>query len=418
MKISTRPLEIIDTTLRDGLQSPLWDDYKKFYPTLENKLNITEALMRYGIRFFEVFSPVVSSREAIDLTELLLLRDRMSKEIGHKIYFLVHARCHPKDIEESLKHNIDGLNLYMGTSPQSRDHNHGKNLEQIVSVIKPLLEDLRKNRPDLLLRFSGEDAFRTDLKDLFTVYDEVADLVDRLGTPDTVGISEPEQVTKRIKDLKARYPKMPLEGHFHNDRGFSLINAVSAIKAGMGYMNTSLLGLAERSGITSLTALMLNLSIEKPPLCKGYNLELSYPLNVLMSDILNIQVPSTEPVSLTNRTHSAGVHSQAVRKDSSVYEANQLEKFGVAEQRLLLNSLSGKHIIKYFLTEVLNFMDVTEEIAEQVTKLLKNRSSEINSDFSPSMLLEEISSGLKLSRLSKPVSHVEDYKDKRSPHLK
>ena len=63
-----------------------------------------------------------------------------------------------------------------GTSPQSRTFNHGQDLDDIVTRARNLLEDLRRNHPYLILRFSGEDAFRTRLDDLCRVYDPLAPL--------------------------------------------------------------------------------------------------------------------------------------------------------------------------------------------------------------------------------------------------
>ena len=57
-----------------------------------------------------------------------------------------------------------------------------------------LLAQVRQAHPHLILRFSGEDAFRTPTADLCHVYDAVAPYVDRLGTPDTVGVATPEAV--------------------------------------------------------------------------------------------------------------------------------------------------------------------------------------------------------------------------------
>jgi len=42
----------------------------------------------------------------------------------------------------------------------------------------------------------------------------------------------PEIVRERLKKLRKRYPKVNFECHFHNDRGFALINTLEAIKSG------------------------------------------------------------------------------------------------------------------------------------------------------------------------------------------
>ena len=410
MKVSfmSSPIKIIDTTLRDGLQSPLWDDFGKYYPSTSDKCEVVKALAKYGVDYIEIFSPSVSRREADDLKAILETRDEISRELGKPIHILTHVRCHPRDIEEALKYKIDGLNFYMGTSEISRKSNHGKTLREIVKMVRPLLSDIKKNYPHLLMRFSGEDAFRTKIADLFFVFDSVADIVDRLGIPDTVGVATPREVAARIKLIKKRYPNVPLEGHFHNDRGLSLINALTAVESGMEYLNTAVLGLAERSGITSLTSFIFNLYLINPKLVKDYDISLSYPLNVLVADILDAHVPATEPVSLSNRTHSAGVHTQAVKKDASVYEAHSLARFGVTEQRLLLGPLSGKHIIHYYLSEVLNYSGITEQIAENITTIFKDRSEEITKNKTPKILLDEIATGARLPRIDKPTVHLEN----------
>lgn len=402
-----RPVEFIDTTLRDGLQSPLWHDTGKIYPTRQDKLDITEALLRYGVRFLEVFSPIANEREKDDLGFIIAKKNKIAKDLRLPSFILAHVRCHPKDVAAVIEYSnkislpIDGFNFYMGTSEQSRGHNHGKTLEQIVGIARPLLEDIRRNHPALLLRFSGEDAFRTSTDDLFAVYDPIADFVDRFGTPDTVGIATPQQVAERVALLRERYPGIALEGHFHNDRGLALINATTAIRAGMQYINTSILGLAERSGITSMTALLFNLYLDSPKLLEGFDYSLSYPLNVLAADILRIQVPTTEPISLTNRTHTAGVHTGAVLKDAAVYEAHSLQKFGVSEQRLLLGPLSGQHIIGYYLREILYFEGVSDDITINISEEFKNRISEINDSKSPRMLLETIAYQHRLKKSSR-----------------
>lgn len=403
-----RPFEVIDTTLRDGLQSPWWADTGKFYPSTQDKLDIAEALMRYGVRFLEVFSPLVNGREKSDLGLIIAHRNALAQDLNYPTYILAHVRCHPRDVEEALKFPIDGLNLYMGTSEQSREHNHKKTLEGIIATARPLLDDLRRNYPTLLLRFSGEDAFRTPINDLFTVYDPIAELVDMFGSPDTVGAANPKMVMERIEQLRERYPRVRLEGHFHNDRGLSLVNAITAVKAGMQYVDTSVLGLAERSGISSLTALIFNLFLEDPNLIDGFDLSLSYPLNVLVADILHTHVPTTEPVSLTNRTHSAGVHTGAVINNATVYEAHNLARFGVNEQRLLLNPLSGKHIIGYYLREILYFTEVTDDIAEKITTTFKIRVGEISTKKTPNVLLNEIATDFGLVKKDIIGTHVEN----------
>jgi len=253
-----RPLEIIDTTLREGSQSSLLHDHYKYFFSRPDKMEIARALIGFGVKFIELFAPIVSPQEREDFAAIKSVRDEMIMQKGYT-FLLAHVRCHPDDVESAIKAGADGLNFYIGLSDVSRNYNHGKNFDTIISRARALLEEVRRNHPELILRFSGEDAFRTPEANLFRVYDEIAPLVVRFGTPDTVGVATPAGVRRRIEVLRQRYPDVDCEGHFHHDRGFALVNALEAVNAGMRYINTTLLGVGERSGITSMTALLFNL---------------------------------------------------------------------------------------------------------------------------------------------------------------
>lgn len=387
-----RPLEIIDTTLREGSQSSLLHDHHKYFFTTTDKQEITRALILYGVKFIETFAPNVNAHEAEDFAAIKAVRDELVVQKGYA-FLLAHVRCHPADVEAAICAGADGLNMYIGTSDIARRHNHGHSLDEITRRARTLIEDIRRNHPHLVLRFSGEDAFRTREDDLFRVYDQVADCVDRFGTPDTVGVATPASVAQRVAALRERYPHVALEGHFHDDRGFALVNALEAVKSGMQYIQTTLLGIGERSGITSMTALLFNLFIDREyDRLEGYHLRGSYPINVMMADKLRKLVPSKEPVSLTNRTHAAGVHQKAMINNSITYEAHPLDQFGVTESEILLGPLSGWNIVHYFLKEICGF-ELDESTAKAIAVEFKNRIYDIAPGASPASLLIQIAEG-------------------------
>jgi homocitrate synthase len=384
-----RPLEIIDTTLREGPQSPLLHDHYKYLFSTQDKIEIVRALILFGVKFIELFAPNVSAQERDDFDALKAARDELVVQKGYT-FLLSHVRCHPADIEAAINAGADGLNLYIGTSDVSLRHKHGFSIDDIITRARGLIEDVRRNHPHLVLRFSGEDAFRTTEDDLFRVYREIAPLVDRFGTPDTVGVATPDKVALRVRALREAFPNVALEGHFHDDRGFSLINALSAVNAGMQYIQTTLLGIGERSGITSLTGLLFNLYIDRQySLLDGYTLRASYPINVMMADKLRKLVPSKEPVSLTNRTHTAGVHQKAVLNASVTYEAFPLDQFGVTESEILLGPLSGWNVMHYFLREICGYT-LDDTTAKTIAARFKQRANELARTVSPASLLIDI----------------------------
>ncbi len=367
-----RGLEIIDTTLREGAQTSLMHDHAKYAFGTADKIEIVRALILYGVKFIELFSPIVHPKERDDLVAIRETRDALVTQKGYT-FLLSHVRCHPDDVAAAIDGGVDGLNLFFGTSMQARRHSHGEDLESVARQARDLIEQIKREHPRLILRFSGEDAFRTPLAELCRVYDQVAHLVDRLGAPDTVGIATPNVVRHRMVQLSERYPDMEWEGHFHDDRGFAMINALAGIDAGVRYMNTTALGIGERTGIPSVTALLFNLFIEgRHQLIDGYCLAESYALNVLVADKLHMLVNDKEPVSLTNRTHTAGLHQKAMLKDPSTYEAHPLDRFGVTETEILLGPLSGWNVIHYFLKEI-HYLQVDEKVARRIARVFKER---------------------------------------------
>jgi homocitrate synthase len=396
-----RLLEVVDTTLREGSQSSLLHDHYKYFFNQSDKMEIARALIIYGVKFIELFSPIVSSQEKEDFAAIKSVRDELIMQKGYT-FLLAHVRCHPDDVAAAIEAGADGLNLYIRFSNTSR-YSHGKDMGTIIKRVRTLIEDIRTQYPHLILRFSGEDAFRTAEEDLFQVYDEVAPFVDRFGTPDTVGIATPDAVVRRVQLLRTRYPKIQLEGHFHDDRGFAIINALEALKNGMRYINTTLLGIGERSGINSMTALLFNLYIDKAyDHLEGYNLRGSYPINVMFASKMKKLVPSKEPVSLTNRTHLAGVHQKAMLNHASTYEAFPLDQFGVTESEVLLGPLSGWNIVHYFLKEI-KYYNLDEGTARQIAAVFKERVYNIGPNDSPTAILIDIAENeFGLSRISVP----------------
>jgi len=397
-----RPLEIIDTTLREGQHTSLLHDHYKYFFNRADKEEILRALIIFGVKFVEFFAPVVSPQERDDFAALKAVRDSLVTQKGYT-FLLAHVRCHPRDVETAIQSGADGLNFYIRTSAESRAADNGQDFQSLVGKARPLIEEVRRNHPHLILRFSGEDAFRTSEAGLFRVYDEIAPLVDRLGTPDSVGVATPSAVAHRVEALHSRYPNMDFEGHFHDDRGFALVNALEAVRSGVRYLNTTILGIGERSGITSLTALLFNLYVDRDyDKLEGYHLRGSYPLNVLVADKLRKLVPSKEPVSLTNRTHTAGVHQTEVLHSAAAYEAHPLDQFGVSESEMLLGPLSGWNVIHYFLKEI-RYYQLDEATAKDITALFKERVYQSKAP-AEEVLIKIAEEDFKLSRLEVPES--------------
>ncbi|KAL8826789.1 MAG: hypothetical protein Q9170_007269, partial [Blastenia crenularia] len=145
------------------------------------------------------------------------------------------VRCHMGDAKLAVETGVDGLDLVIGTSELLREHSHGKDMSQIVA--------------SAIVRFSSEDSFRSDLVDLLSPYKAVDAIgVDRVGIADKVGCAQPRQ--SKLMHIQS-----------HNHTGCALANSFVALEAVATHVDTSVLGIGERNGITPLGGLMARMIV-------------------------------------------------------------------------------------------------------------------------------------------------------------
>ncbi len=108
------------------------------------------------------------------------------------------------------------------------------------------------------------------------VYKAVSDLgVHRVGLADTVGVATPRQVYTLVREVrKVIHAECGIEFHGHNDTGCAVSNAYEAVEAGATHIDTTILGIGERNGITPLGGLLARMFTFDPQgLIDKYNLE-------------------------------------------------------------------------------------------------------------------------------------------------
>src|SRR5512143_3357025 len=146
--------KLIDTTLREGEQ------FSKSAFRTEDKLEIARALDTFGVEYIEVTSPAASPQSQRDATLIVKLG------LGARV--ITHSRCVLDDVRAALDTGVRGIGLLFATSRILRESSHGKSIQQIVDTMGPPIEYALS--AGLEVRFSAEDAFRSDVNDLLTVY--------------------------------------------------------------------------------------------------------------------------------------------------------------------------------------------------------------------------------------------------------
>jgi homocitrate synthase len=325
-------LSLLDSTLREGEQFSARACF-----TREQRLHIARLLDSIGVASIEVPSPVASqeTREAIEALCNLHLRARL----------VAHVRCVEADVQAALDTPIFGINLFYGTSIPLRTSSHGRRIEQVIEDAVPLIRRIRA--AGRYVRFSAEDAFRSDLVDLLHVFDAVVEAgVERIGLPDTVGIATTRQVERIVSLCRQRYPQVGIEFHGHNDTGCALANTIAAFEAGADCLDVTALGIGERNGIASLSGIIAQLYIHYPEQLAGYDLTQIAPLDRFVSECLDLTIPFNTPISAPGAfTHKAGVHTKAVLHNPRAYEILDPADFGLVRQIDAGSRVTGRHAI-------------------------------------------------------------------------
>lgn len=349
-----RNVQIVDTTLREGEQ------FASANFTTEQKLEIAQALDAFGVEYLELTSPIASPQSERDLRAVVNLN--LSARI------LTHTRCNETDIRRAIDCGVHGINLLFGTSAWLRDASHGRTIQQVLDEAITAIQMVRA--AGLEVRFSCEDAFRTEPADLLRIYTAIDALgVDRVGIADTVGIATPRSAERLVGLIRAAV-RCDIEFHGHNDGGCAIANAHAALEAGATHIDTTVLGIGERNGIASLSGLIARLYLSDPALVAHYQLDQLAALDTRVAETIGISIPFNACITGdTAFTHKAGLHTNAVLRNPHAYEALDPATFGRTRAILLGHRLAGRNAVAQRARAL--GLALTDEQCRQLTQQLK-----------------------------------------------
>ncbi|MBN1680181.1 MAG: homocitrate synthase [Anaerolineae bacterium] len=351
---------IIESTLREGEQ------FSTATFTSGQKLEIAGLLDDFGVEMIEMTSPCASPQSEADIRAVV--------GAGLNARILTHIRCHKGDAIRALDTGVDGLDIVIGTSPKLMEHSHGKSISEIIDLAADVLEFVRQQAPNTVLRFSTEDTFRSRESDLLRVYLAVADLgmVNRLGVADTVGVALPQQVHALVSQL-VRLTGLDVEFHGHNDSGCAVANACAALEAGATHIDTTVLGIGERNGITPLGGLIARLYTLDRAYVAKYNLKLLARVDHVVASICDLEIPFNNYITGSSAfIHKAGIHAKAVLADPATYEILRPQDFGLTREVAIGHRLTGWNAIRE--RAVVLGLNLDELTLRAVTQDVKQRA--------------------------------------------
>ncbi|CAO3598990.1 unnamed protein product [Absidia cylindrospora] len=347
--------KIIEFTLREGEQ------FANAFFSTEKKVEIAKALDEMGVDYLELTSPAASEQSYNDCKTI--------SNLGLNAKILTHTRCHMNDAKLAIETGVDGVDVVIGTSSYLREFSHGKDMEYITAKAIEVITYIKEQGKEV--RFSTEDSFRSDLVDLLSIYKAVDKIgVNRVGIADTVGCANPRQVYELVRTLRS-VVNCDIECHFHNDTGCAIANAYAALEAGATHIDTSVLGIGERNGITPLGGLLARMyTADKAYVKNKYDLTKIRDVENIVADAVDVTVPFNNYITgYCAFTHKAGIHAKAILNNPSTYEILDPTDFNQSRYVSIGHRLTGWNAVKNRIEQLK--LGLTDEDAKQVTQKIK-----------------------------------------------
>src|SRR5580698_4586081 len=338
---SLQPIQIFDTTLRDGEQSP------GAAMTHEEKLQIAELLDEMGVDIIEAGFPISSQGDFRAVQEVSKLVKRAS----------VAALCRAgfKDIDragEALKGaRRPRIHTFISTSHVHMKHKLNMGENAVLEAVGASVTRARNFVADV--EWSAEDATRT-VPDFLCRCVEVAihSGATVINIPDTVGYSTPQEFFNIITMLRERVPnadKVIFSTHCHNDLGLAVANSLAGVLAGARQVECTINGIGERAGNAALEEIVMAMKVRKDimPFATNINTSLLSRASKLVSNVTGFPVQYNKAIVGKNAfSHESGIHQDGMLKNVETYEIMRPEDVGVHATSLMLGKLSGRHAFR------------------------------------------------------------------------
>jgi len=374
MTTTSERVQIFDTTLRDGEQSP------GATMNVEEKIVIARQLEKLGVDVIEAGFAAASLGDAESVARVA---DAVSAPV-----VLSLARTKQADIEAALqsvaKAKRPGIHIFIATSELHLTRKLMMSHQEVIDAACWALSFAKKHVDHV--EFSAEDASRSDPDYLVQVFGEAIQAgAVVLNVPDTTGYAVPQEFGALFADLIARPPggdRVTWSAHCHNDLGMAVANSLAAVRNGARQIECTVNGIGERAGNTSLEEVVMAIRTRRDvfgAVDVGVRTEQIYPSSRLLSQITGIPVPINKPIVGDNAfAHEAGIHQDGVLKDKQTYEIMRPETVGLASNKLVLGKHSGRHAFAQRLQELgVDFGGVDMNAAFTRFKALADRKKHV-----------------------------------------
>ena len=375
-------IKILDTTLRDGEQSPGCS------MNLREKKEIAKYLEKLKVDIIEAGFAISSPGDFEAVKEIAdSVKDCTVASL---------ARAAKIDIDaayNAIKGTADPrIHIFIATSPLHMQYKLKMSEAEVLEKIKEATtyaKSLCRN-----IQFSMEDATRSDRDFLVkAVNTAVSCGAEVIGLPDTVGYTTPDEMRALVEYIRENtIGEAEFAVHCHNDLGMAVANSLAGTEGGASQIDCTVNGIGERAGNTSLEEVVMAINTRKDILDAYTRIDTKriFRTSKKVYDIIGQTAPINKPIVGRNAfAHESGIHQHGVLENRKTYEIMSPEAVGIKENEIILGKNSGKHAFEQHLIEMGHEIapDELERVFAEYKKLC-DKKKEVN-DFDIEALISQ-----------------------------
>ena len=336
-------VQIFDTTLRDGEQSP------GISLNEPEKLEIAQQLARLGVDVIEAGFPIASPGDFAAVRTI-------AREVQGPVICGL-ARANATDIDRAWEAIRDSarprIHTFLSTSDIHIEHQLQSTREDVRGLARASVAQARALCEDV--EFSPMDATRADVE--FTA-EVIAIALEEgattINVPDTVGYAMPDEYAaflRRLVELVPALGDVTLSVHCHDDLGLAVANSLAGARQVEGAIN----GIGERAGNASIEEIVMLLHTRGASVGLRTGVETTEIARTsrLVSRLTGYPVqPNKAIVGRNAFQHESGIHQDGVLKHRETYEIMDARTVGLDVDALVLGKHSGRAALRAALEQL------------------------------------------------------------------
>lgn len=340
---------IYDSTLRDGAQA------QGISYTVEDKLKVVEKLDQLGVAYIEAGNPGSNPKD-------LEFFERVGELDLKNARLIAFGSTRRVNVAVEDDANVQSL-LRAGTQSVAV---FGKSWDfQVTDILKTTLDENLRMIYDTVKYFKDRDREVVyDAEHFFDGYEANPDYalktlqaaadagVDSLCLCDTKGGFLPPDIFNVTRLMVEKF-KIPIGIHCHNDNGMAVAGSIMAVQAGATQVQGTMNGLGERCGNANLCTIIPNLQLKMGYSCiPEANMSEITSVARAISEIANVVHDERAPyVGNAAFAHKAGMHADAVSKNTAAYELIAPEAVGNGRV-FLMSEVAGRTAVLNLINKV------------------------------------------------------------------